>query len=59
MFPAGSLKENLLNNKTLRDKRLIFVQTIIGERGMRKYQYMIEDTGQCIWSYRPLGFWQA
>jgi len=59
MFPAGSLVDNLLCNKTLRDKRLIFKQSVIGPRGTRQYQYEIEDQGVCIWSYRPLGAWQG
>jgi hypothetical protein len=58
MFPVGSLVDNLLYNKTLRSKRLIFKQSVIGPRGTRQYQYEIEDQGQCIWSYRPLGAWQ-
>lgn len=59
MFPAGALVDNLLNNKTLGNKRLIFRQSVIGIRGMRQYQYEIEDSGQCVWAYRPLGFWQG
>jgi hypothetical protein len=59
MFPAGSLVDNLLCNKAVRNKGLIFKQSVIGPRGMRQYQYEIEDTGQCIWAYRPLGAWQG
>jgi hypothetical protein len=56
MFPAGSLADNLINNKTARKGRLIFIKSDIGPRGMRGYQYMVEDTGQCFWAWRPLGF---
>jgi len=59
MFPAGSLVDNLLCNKTLRDKRLIFKQSVIGPRGTRQYQYEIEDQGVCVWLYRPAGAWQG
>jgi hypothetical protein len=57
MFPAGSLVDNLIVNKTTRAGRLIFIQSVIGPRGTRQYQYEVEDSGQCFWSYRPLGFW--
>lgn len=57
MFPAGSLVDNLIVNKTTRAGRLIFIQSVIGPRGTRQYQYMVEDSGQCFWAYRPLGFW--
>lgn len=57
IYPAGSLKDNLLYNKTASKGRLIFRQSVIGPRGTRQYQYEAEDSGQCFWSYRPLGFW--
>lgn len=57
MYPAGSLIDNLLSNKTVSKGRLIFRQSVIGPRGTRQYQYEAEDSGQCFWSYRPLGFW--
>lgn len=56
MFPVTNMYEELLTNKAIRDKRLRFIKSDIKERGMRGYLYEIEGTGQCIWSYRPLGF---
>lgn len=57
IFPAGSLVDNLMCNKTVSKGRAIFIQSVIGPRGTRQYQYMAEDSGQCFWSYRPIGFW--
>lgn len=56
MFPVTNMYEELLTNKMVRDKRLIFIKSDIRERGMRGYLYEIEGTGQCFWTYRPLGF---